>query len=96
MSKDGKINRERKKLIKYIRVKGRLILNGEMGGDNEGEWTYTGSRGKSVIDYVIINEGIREEIMRLEVGDQVDSDHRPGNNKIERREEKKGTWKSEQ
>jgi len=77
ISKDGKINGEGKKLVKYIREKGWSILNGEMesGGDKEGEWTYTGSRGKSVIDYVIINEEIRKEIIRLEVGDQVDSDH---------------------
>jgi len=64
-------------LIKYIREKGWSILNGEMEGDKEGEWTYTGSRGKSVIDYVIINEKIREKIMTLEMGDQVDSDHHP-------------------
>jgi len=48
-----------------------------MEGNKEVEWTYTGRREKSVIDYVIINEEIREEIMRLEMGDQVDSDHHP-------------------
>jgi len=86
-SKDGKINGEGKKLIKFIREKGWAILNGEMEGDKEGEWTYTGSRGKSVIDYVIVSEEIREEIMRMEVGDQVDSDHHPV--KIKLREGKK-------
>jgi len=58
-----------------------------MEGDKEGEWINTGSRGKSVIDYVLINEEAREEKMRLEMGDQMDSDHPVI---IKRREEKGG------
>lgn len=30
-----------------------------------------------MIDYVIVKEKIREEVKRLEIGDQVDSDHYP-------------------
>jgi len=34
------------------------------------------SRGESVIDYVLMNEEIKEEVS-LEIGEQVDSDHHP-------------------
>jgi len=49
----------------------------ETEGDEEGNWTYTGGRGESVIDYILGVEERREEIERLEVGDKVDSDHHP-------------------
>lgn len=34
-------------------------------------------KGETVIDYVIENEGVREQVERIEVGDNVDSDHHP-------------------
>jgi len=52
-------------------------LNGGIRGDEEGNWTYTGSRGESVIDYVLINEELEEEIDQLIIGDNIDSDHHP-------------------
>jgi len=40
-------------------------------------WTYTGSRGESVIDYILMNEEMEEEMDHLGVGDNIDSDHHP-------------------
>lgn len=37
-----------------------------MEGNEEGEWTYTGARGESIIDYVIRQEELVEDIKRLE------------------------------
>jgi len=55
--------------------------------DKEREWTYTRG-GKSVIDYVIINEEIREERMKIEVRDQVDLDYHPVIIKLKERKKK--------
>jgi len=40
-SKDGKINKEGRILVKGIRESGWFILNGKTKGDEEGNWTYT-------------------------------------------------------
>lgn len=49
----------------------------DRGGDWEGEYTYAGARGRSVIDYIIVNETARDKIKRMEVGERIDSDHMP-------------------
>lgn len=41
----------------------------------DGEYSYTGSRGNTVIDYVIEDEETRERVGRVEIGEKVDSDH---------------------
>lgn len=51
------------------------ILNKSVAGDEEGEFTYIGGMGETVIDYVIRKEKVREMVKRLEVRDQVD--HQP-------------------
>lgn len=40
-----------------------------VAGDEKGEYTYVGSNGDTVIDYVIGGEEIRETVKRLEIGD---------------------------
>lgn len=63
-----------------------------MRRNEEEEFTYTGGKGETVIDYVLGEEKIRDKVERLEVGERVDSDHHPlvacmtGNSKRERRE----------
>ena len=74
-SKDKKINREGSILLKEIEEMGWEIFNGGVKGDEEGEWTYTG--GKEVIDYVIGNAEVKEWIEKMEVGDNIESDHHP-------------------
>ncbi|XP_011631480.1 uncharacterized protein LOC105423428 [Pogonomyrmex barbatus] len=56
---------------------GWSILNGSIKGDEKGEWTYTGGRGGTVIDYVMGNEETRAKVKMMKVEDWVDSDHQP-------------------
>lgn len=74
--------------------------------DEEGEWTYTGERRESIIDYVLGNEETRERIKKMKVKERVDSDHQPitawmkgGRNRGKgrgkgggKREKEKGVW----
>lgn len=48
-SKDKKVNKGRK-LIEFLEERGWFIFNGSIEGDEEGELTYTGGRGKTVIE----------------------------------------------
>lgn len=75
--KDGKINSEGRRLWKFIRERGWSILNGNIRGDEEGEWTYTGERGDTVIDYVLGDERTRERIREVRVEEKMDLDHCP-------------------
>ncbi|KMQ88770.1 hypothetical protein RF55_11684 [Lasius niger] len=75
--KDKKINRERRRLVEVLEETGWSIINDNIRGDEEGEYTYTGGRGNTVIDYVLGNEGVWEKIERLEIGEDIDSDHHP-------------------
>ena len=76
-SRDEVMNEEGRKLVNFIGEMGWSIFNGDMRGEEEGEWTFTGGRGNTVIDYVIENEECREKVKRLGVGDKIDSDHHP-------------------
>ncbi|XP_011861498.1 PREDICTED: golgin subfamily A member 6-like protein 1, partial [Vollenhovia emeryi] len=76
-SRDKKLNKEGRRLTQFIKERGWFILNGGIRGDNEGNWTYTGGRGESVIDYVMVEEDIEEEIERMEVVNRIESDHHP-------------------
>ncbi|KAJ3666595.1 hypothetical protein Zmor_002032 [Zophobas morio] len=63
------------------------ILNGNKEGDEEGEWTYVGARGESIIDYGIVKEEAWEEIESFKVGERVESDHMPLEMKIKGNEQ---------
>lgn len=76
-SKDSKINSEGRRLCNFIKERGWSILNGNIRGDEEGEWTYTGRRRDSVIDYVIGDERTRERVRKIKVEGKADSDHQP-------------------
>jgi hypothetical protein len=70
-SKDKVENAERKRLTEWIEENGWEVLNGNKQGDEEGEWTYIGSRGETVIDYGIVNEEAWErEKFRIEEREQ--------------------------
>jgi len=43
-SKDGKINKEGKKLISFLEERGWGLLNGCTKGDEEGEYTFVGGK----------------------------------------------------
>ncbi|XP_029176945.1 golgin subfamily A member 6-like protein 22 [Nylanderia fulva] len=105
ISKDKKVNKEGKILKNFLGERGWGVLNGGGKGDEEGEYTYTGARGNSVIDYIIVSRETKEKIERMEVGDKVDSDHHPivawiegeTEEKKEKRQkkERRGIWDEE-
>lgn len=64
-------------MVRWVEEAGWTILNGCTEGDEKGEWTYTGGGDESVIDYEMGDEEVRDWVMKLEVGDNVDSYHRP-------------------
>lgn len=73
-SKNKKINREGRRLLDFVEEKGWSILNGGTKENEEGEYTYTRNIGNTVIDYVLKEEKAKEKI-RLEIGEEIDSDH---------------------
>ncbi|KAI4480730.1 hypothetical protein M0802_014122 [Mischocyttarus mexicanus] len=76
-SKDKKVNREGLKLTKVLGEVGWGILNGGIKGDEESEYTFTGGKASTVIDYVLADEVSRKEIESMIVEDRVESDHHP-------------------
>lgn len=40
-------------MIEFVEENGWSIFNGDMKGDEEGEYTFTGEKGCTVIDYAI-------------------------------------------
>jgi len=74
---EGRKGECRGKLCNFVGELGWSILNGNVKGDEEGEWMYTEGRGGTVIDYVIGNEETRERVVKMRVEDWVDSDHQP-------------------
>lgn len=69
------------------------ILNGKTEGDWEGEYTYTGARGSTLIDYIFVNTKVTERVLECKVEEKVDSNHLPISLKMETREEKRGNKK---
>jgi len=45
--------------------------------DKDGEYTFTGGKGGTVIDYVLGNKEVRDKIEKMYIGDRIDSDHQP-------------------
>ncbi|CAD6229117.1 GSCOCG00012085001-RA-CDS, partial [Cotesia congregata] len=64
-------------LCKFLSERGWAIANGSIKGDEEGEWTFVGERGCSVIASVLSNNKLQEKIMEVKVEERVESDHMP-------------------
>lgn len=100
-SRDKITNKKGKKLVNLVREVGGYFLNGATEGDREGEYTYIGPRGNTVIDYVIVNKIGNENVRKLRIKDRIDSDQLPviltmeRKGKEEKREEKKEEMKEE-
>lgn len=46
-------------MLEWVEERGWCLANGTKWGDEEGEFTYVGARGASVIDYLLVNaEGV--------------------------------------
>lgn len=78
--KAGKLDREGKILVKFIEKRGWGIYNGMVRGNEEGEYTFTGRRGNTVIDYVIGDIEVRNRIKM--VGDRINSVPPSGGNMV--------------
>ncbi|CAB0006047.1 unnamed protein product, partial [Nesidiocoris tenuis] len=76
-SKDLKVNAEGKRLLELLEESSLLILNGRTAGDAEGEYTFLGHMGSSVIDYVCVTPCLLEEVVDMVVSPQPYSDHMP-------------------
>ncbi|XP_014216418.1 golgin subfamily A member 6-like protein 22 [Copidosoma floridanum] len=74
-SKDEKINEEGRRLIKEITEEGWCIVNGKK--EEEGEFTYVGSRGELVIDYAKGCQEALDQIKEIKIGQRTESDHMP-------------------
>jgi len=88
-SKDKIINKEGKLLVERLQESGLNVLNGRSVGDGEGEYTYVGARGSTVIDYVFANDVIIDNIIDFRIDVRVDSDHMPLCVEMEEEEEEK-------
>ena len=70
-----KVKKKGKRLVEYIKKRAWSIVNGGIRSNEKGNWMYTGNRRESVIGYVLVKKEIKEEMLSLEIGGQVDSDH---------------------
>jgi hypothetical protein len=68
-------NAEGKRLMEWSEENGWEVLNGNKQGDQEGEWTYIGSRGETLVDYGIVNEEAWERVEEFRIGERAESDH---------------------
>lgn len=71
------MNRQGTDLLEKIEKMRRGLLNGNKEGDEQGEWTFTGIKGSSVIDYAICNAETWKEIRYFRIGERTESDHQP-------------------
>jgi len=71
------MNKEGRLMLDFLGEKGWCICNENTKGDEEGEYTYTGGRGCTVIDYIIGEGEVKDRVERMRIGDKVDSDHQP-------------------
>ncbi|XP_058810337.1 uncharacterized protein LOC131675385 [Phymastichus coffea] len=76
-SKDKKCSNNWEKIVDLCEGKGWKILNGNTQGDRDGEFTYIGDNGVSVIDYVMVNDELWDEDLEFRIEDSIDSDHAP-------------------
>lgn len=64
-------------LVKKLEERGWFIWNGATLGDEKDEFTFTGGKGNTVIDYVIGDDEARDRVLKMKIGDKIDSDHPP-------------------
>lgn len=67
---------EEKRMLSLIGDDGWLICNGNIRGDEEGEFTFVGKR-QTVIDYVIADDKVRSKMRSIKVDREVRSEYFP-------------------
>ena len=69
-SQDSTVNTNGRKLLDFCKLNSLRIANGRLGSDNGvGKYTYVGSTGRSIIDYVAVNSYLLDVISDFHVGD---------------------------
>lgn len=76
-SEDKEKDGNGEEMLKNVRNRGMMILNGNIKGDELGKRTFFGPRGDSVRYYIVTNGGGREEVEKLEIVDGTESDRMP-------------------
>lgn len=76
-SQDTIINSNGRKLLDFCERFSLTILNGRFETESNGEFTYIGPRGSSVIDYCLTSGGILMNIASFSIGTSCHSDHVP-------------------
>lgn len=94
-SKDKTIDSRGRKLLEMVENYGGIILNGRLQSDEEGEFTYCGGKGSTVIDYAICSLNFASYLNSFNVPSKIYSDHMPlilelcftinGNNNIKKK-----------
>lgn len=76
-SQDKILNTNGRKLLDFCKANGLRICNGRLGDDKGmGKYTYVGSTGSSVVDYVIVNPSLIDYFSKFQVqGPNILSDH---------------------
>lgn len=76
-SMDKRSEKEGEEMVDAMSSSGMLLLNGNMKGDENGECTFIGGRGESVIDYTWVVDTAIKEIKDFRVEMIGGSDHLP-------------------
>lgn len=76
-SKDKEKNGKGDQFMELCNDYGLIVLNGITKGDKEGELTFVGGQGNSVIDFCAISQEILDHVKYLQVDKQIWSDHMP-------------------
>ena len=76
-TKDEVINKEGELWMQVFNEYGMSILNGNMDGDWEGEFTHVDHKSESVIDYATANDRAWPKIESFVIGTMENSDHFP-------------------
>lgn len=92
-SKDKTIENGGRRLIEIMQERGFNVLNRKTREDWEGEYACIGARGNTVIDYIFVNEKIKEKVIEFRFAERVDSDHMPICLELEAEEEGRGSGK---
>lgn len=76
-SKDKEFNTQGKKLMELIEDIGGIVLNGRIGNDAEGDYSFYGARGNSVIDYCVCSHSLLQFVDDFCIASKPYSDHMP-------------------
>lgn len=75
-SRDCVINAQGREMLSWLKELGLKIMNGEMEGDPDGDFTFI-EGARSVMDYAVTNIEEWENTHTFKIGDTTYSDHMP-------------------